>query len=108
MRDSSMRRGQRQGRAVMRLFGFGVRGHDRALELADMSASQKAVPCRRTPKYFEARSTLIHDDCDMNDRFLLPPPQPVAISPHRNSQFWCRICSISRLERITMGVVPHK
>ena len=32
--------------------GFGVRGHDRALELADMSASQKTVPPwrdRRTP-----------------------------------------------------------
>jgi anti-sigma factor RsiW len=30
--------------------GFGVRGHVRALELADMSASRKAATCPRTPK----------------------------------------------------------
>ena len=29
----------------------GVRGHVRALELADMSASRKAATCRRTPKH---------------------------------------------------------
>jgi len=29
---------------------FGVRGHDRALELDDMSSSPKAATCRRTPK----------------------------------------------------------
>ena len=28
----------------------GVRGHDRALELDDMSSSPKAATCRRTPK----------------------------------------------------------
>ena len=33
---------------------FGVRGHDRALELADMSASQKAATCRRTPNRTES------------------------------------------------------
>ena len=36
---------------------FGVRGHVRALELADMSASQKAATCRRTPKLKAARTT---------------------------------------------------
>jgi hypothetical protein len=28
-----------------------VRGHDRALELGDMSPSSKAVTCHRTPKW---------------------------------------------------------
>jgi len=28
---------------------YGLRGHDRALKLADVSASRKAATCRRTP-----------------------------------------------------------
>ena len=35
--------------AVCQAFGFGVRGHVRALKLRDMSRRRKAATCRRTP-----------------------------------------------------------
>jgi hypothetical protein len=46
MNGSPGQEGPRTGQSP----NFGVRGHDRALELADMSASGKAATCRRSPK----------------------------------------------------------
>ncbi|MCX6896610.1 MAG: AMP-binding protein [Verrucomicrobia bacterium] len=41
--------GRPEKTAEVLLEDFGVRGHDRALELGDMSPSRKAATCRRTP-----------------------------------------------------------
>jgi NodT family efflux transporter outer membrane factor (OMF) lipoprotein len=51
---------------------FGVRGHVRALELADMSASRKATICRRTPHAILLASLVLFAGCSFAPHYEKP------------------------------------